>query len=69
MKDYTFDSCGGCELSDDASGRTIYLQGEDADAIRDLDAWLEETDFPYGPYAYARDAIDAILDEYFACLE
>ena len=66
--DYRLDGLG-TELSD-ATGRTIYLQGEDADAIRGLDEWLATVEeWPYGPYDTPHDAINAVLDEYFACLD
>lgn len=66
--DYRFDWAGWCELSD--GERTIYLQpGDDCQDIRDLDDWLDTTEFPFGPYESSQDAIDTILSEYFACID
>ena len=66
--DYRLDGLGA-ELTD-ATGRSIYLQGEDADAIRGLDEWLDTVEeWPYGPYDTPQDAINAVLDDYFACLD
>ena len=66
--DYRLDGLGA-ELTD-AKGRSIYLQGEDADAIRNLDEWLDTIEeWPHGPYANAQEAIDAVLGDYFACID
>lgn len=62
--DYRFDHVGGCELSC-SDGRTRYLQGEDADPIRELDEYLDANEFPNAGLDTAADAIDATLSPYF----
>lgn len=61
--DYRLDGLGA-DLTDD-HGRSVYLRGEDADPIRELDEWIDATEFPYGPYETAQDAINTILEDYF----
>lgn len=35
-----------------------------------LDEWLDTVEeWPYGPYDSPQDAVNAVLDEYFACLD
>lgn len=64
MIDYTINRMGDAELTHD-DGRTVYLQGDDAEQVRELDAWLDETEFPHGPYETMQDAIDTVLEPYF----
>lgn len=63
MYDYKLDGLGATLYAPD--GRTCYLQGEDADPIRELDDWIDATEFPFGPYQTAQDAISTILEDYF----
>lgn len=64
MIDYKINRMGDAELTHD-DGREVYLQGDDAADVHQLDAWLDETEFPYGPYETMQDAIDASLSPYF----
>lgn len=61
--DYDFDHVGGCLISC-SDGRNTYLQGEDADPIRELDEWLDNTEFPHGPWLTMQEAINEILSDY-----
>ncbi len=64
MYDYRFDNVGGVELFG-LCGAPRYLQGEDADPIRDLDKYLDENGFPNKGFDSPADAIASILEPYF----
>lgn len=61
--DYSLDGLGAELTCED--GRSVYLQGEDADSIRELDEWIDNTEFPHDAYETAQDAINQALEDYF----
>ena len=75
MEDYKaqysaeIDRFGNVEITDNDTGKSCYLQGDDSIDLRDTMEYMEDIEYPSGPFTCYEMHLDVILSDYSDILE